>query len=107
MTCPQCGKDYSDTKKCAADKRITVGPLDHYGQNYMIKGIACHHCGFVAEVVTHPTGNPFYKKQEVTRFDILFSHHDFETFLKSNNLIQDFIQFVTLRRGSHDAKSAG
>jgi hypothetical protein len=101
MTCPNCGADYSDSRKADENKRITLGPLDHYGMPYMVSGKACKNCGFVAEVVTKPTGNSFYKREEIKDPAVLFSHHDYHSFIKSLNLIEKFEEFTKQRRMQH------
>jgi len=97
MNCPQCGEDYSDSIRDKFSKRISIGPLEHYGNNFMISGKACPNCGFVAEFITKPTGNPFYKKDKT--IDRIYTHSDFKKYLELRGLTGDFNEFIEKSNG--------
>jgi len=107
MKCPQCGVDYSQgsLKVTEGTNRTTVGPLPHFQENYQISGKLCRHCGFVAEMIKHPTGNHFYLRKEVSDPKMLYSNYDFWNFLLANNLIEKFKAHVACEKGTRETKS--
>ena len=96
MNCPSCGTDYSESnnENLRGSNRTTIGPLPHYNENFQISGKVCRNCGFVAEMIKHPTGNAFYIRQEITDPKMLHSNSDYWTFLTENNLLKEFQEFV-------------
>ena len=96
MICENCGEDYSDSndEKASGTNRTTIGPLPHYGDKFQISGKVCRKCGWVAEMIKQPTGNPFYVKKEITDPKMLYSNFDYWTFLTENNLLKEFQEFV-------------
>ena len=91
MLCPACGTDYSESyNRINGSKRKTFGPLDHFMMPYMVKGIYCPKCGKVMEFVTAPTGNLYHKRKEITDEKLLYTIHDYYSFLVDNNLLEKF-----------------
>lgn len=103
MNCPNCGVDYSDgkkKKKGEGAKRTFIETLPHYCDNYQISAAICYNCGFVAEMIKHPTGNAFYKRETVTEMKFLYSNSDYWKFLEHYNLIEQFKKFIEDQRNA-------
>lgn len=96
MTCPNCGVDYSESKTNNSSNRIAIGPLPHYGQPFQLSGLICRNCGFVAEIIKKPTGNPFFKRADDSpRQDIAYTHNDVKNFLTQEKKYDDFKKYLS------------
>lgn len=61
MICPKCKYDYKDVE----DGELPGGVVrvdDHFYKSYRRLGRRCTNCGFIAEFIEKPTGDPFYKR---------------------------------------------
>ena len=100
MICPACLEDYriSAGKKYGKfrneKKRITIKVLPNDYSNYKISGMACPNCGYVAEMTTHPTGNPFFKREEVIDEHWMYNSHQYWMYLEANGLLKGFKEHI-------------
>jgi hypothetical protein len=63
MICPKCKRDYRDVPEGNPIGHFYRSD-DHHYKDYRRFGMQCTNCGFVAEMITTATGDP-YKKREV------------------------------------------
>lgn len=98
MICPACQEDYriSAAKKQQKkkDRRITIGVLPNDFNAYQISGMACPNCGYVAEMIKHPTGNPFYKGEEITNPEWIYNKNQYRMFLEEKGMLTEFENFI-------------
>lgn len=99
MLCPACGEDYKDSyEKVGGPKRKVFGPLDHYMLPYMVKGYYCPNCGRVMEFTTSSTGNLFHKRKEIKDEKLLYTLHDYWSFLEKIDKLDEFREFAKTKR---------
>lgn len=61
MICPKCKYDYKDVEEGELPGGV-VRVDDHFYKTYRRLGRRCTNCGFIAEFIEKPTGDPFYKR---------------------------------------------
>ena len=62
MICPHCKKDYLDVPE-GFPKGHFYRSDDHHCKDYRRFGMQCTNFGFVAEMITTATGDPYKKRQ--------------------------------------------
>lgn len=68
MICPNCKKDYRDVTEDKVPGHFYRSD-DHFCKNYRRFGVYCTNCGFVAEMITRATGDP-YRKRDLHKKDL-------------------------------------
>lgn len=68
MICPNCKKDYKDVPEGIIPGHFYRSD-DHYYKDFRRFGVQCTNCGFIAEMITRATGDP-YRKRELSNKDI-------------------------------------
>jgi ribosomal protein S27AE len=61
MICPKCKYDYKDVEEGELPGGV-VRVDDHFYKTFRRLGRRCTNCGFIAEFIEKPTGDPFYKR---------------------------------------------
>jgi len=69
MICPKCKFDYKDVEEGELPGGV-VRVDDHFYKVYRRVGRRCSNCGFVAEFIERPTGEPYYKRVDRNRIKI-------------------------------------
>lgn len=67
MICPDCQKDYKDVPEGNVPGHFYRSD-DHYYKDFRRFGVQCTNCGFIAEMITRATGDP-YRKRELNSKD--------------------------------------
>lgn len=62
MICPNCKKDYKDVPANKPPGHFYRGD-DHYYLTSRRFGMVCTNCGFIAEIISKPTGAPYLKRK--------------------------------------------
>lgn len=62
MICPKCKLDYADLENDETPVRVVIKVDDHFYKPYRRIARRCPHCGYVAEWIEKPTGNPYFKR---------------------------------------------
>jgi len=62
MICPKCNRDYKDVPETKEPSGFYHGD-DHFYKNYRRFGYRCGNCGFIAEVIARPSGEPYLKRK--------------------------------------------
>ncbi len=62
MICPNCKKDYKDVPEGIVPGHFYRSD-DHYYKDFRRFGVQCTNCGFIAEMITRATGDPYRKKE--------------------------------------------
>lgn len=87
MICPKCKKDYKDVPP-ESERGHFYRSDDHYYKDYRRFGFQCTNCGFIAEMITTSTGDP-YRKREVVEDNTIDMFEDLDKEAAS------FLQFQT------------
>lgn len=66
MICPNCDKDYKDVPAGKPPGYYYRGD-DHYYLPFRRFGLQCTNCGFIAEIIAKPTGEPYLKRENKDR----------------------------------------
>ena len=60
--CPRCNKDYKDVPEGTVPGHFYRSD-DHYYKDFRRFGVQCTNCGFIAEMITRPSGDPYRKRE--------------------------------------------
>lgn len=63
MICPNCGRDYADPIEGRPAGKFYQQD-DHFYKEERRFGKICFSCGFIAEIIQYPTGDPYLKRDK-------------------------------------------